>query len=163
ETPQWSSWLNQPTAQIYHVSADYRFPYWVTGAQQDSGAVGVRTRGKFAGISMRDWEPLCAGGESGYTAADPLRPGILYGASVAASRADGLGRHRRRFDPGDDERWPDVAERDAARHLGMEPRHHDRGIALRSQRSVRGTGPASARGFRAVHLPHARRWQDVAE
>ena len=44
----WSSWLNQPTAQIYHVSVDYRFPYWVTGAQQDSGAVAVRSRGKFA-------------------------------------------------------------------------------------------------------------------
>jgi photosystem II stability/assembly factor-like uncharacterized protein len=82
ETPQWSSWLNQPTAQIYHVSADYRFPYWVTGAQQDSGAVAVRTRGKFAEISMRDWEPICAGGESGTTAADPLHPGILYGGSV---------------------------------------------------------------------------------
>ena len=47
----WSSWLNQPTAQIYHVSVDYRFPYWVTGAQQDSGAVAVCSRGKFAEIS----------------------------------------------------------------------------------------------------------------
>jgi len=36
----WSSWLNQPTAQIYHASVDYRFPYWVVGAQQDSGAGG---------------------------------------------------------------------------------------------------------------------------
>ena len=25
----WSSWYNQPTAQLYHVAADYRFPYWV--------------------------------------------------------------------------------------------------------------------------------------
>ena len=62
----WSSWLNQPTAQIYHVSTDYRFPYWVTGAQQDSGAVAVRSRGRFAGISTRDWEPIGAGGESRY-------------------------------------------------------------------------------------------------
>ena len=38
----WSSWLNQPTAQIDHVSVDGRTPYWVTGAQQDSGAVAVR-------------------------------------------------------------------------------------------------------------------------
>jgi photosystem II stability/assembly factor-like uncharacterized protein len=75
----WSSWLNQPTAQIYHVSVDYRFPYWVTGAQQDSGAVAVCSRGKFAEISMRDWEPIGAGGESGYTAGDPLHPGIIYG------------------------------------------------------------------------------------
>jgi photosystem II stability/assembly factor-like uncharacterized protein len=82
EHPTWSSWLNQPTAQIYHVSADVRFPYWVTGAQQDSGAVAVRTRGRFAGITMRDWEPLCAGGESGYTATDPLHPDVVFGGTV---------------------------------------------------------------------------------
>ena len=75
----WSSWLNQPTAQIYHLSVDRRFPYWVTGAQQDSGAVAVRSRGKFAEISMRDWEPIGAGGESGMTAGDPLNPGIIFG------------------------------------------------------------------------------------
>ena len=77
----WSSWLNQSIAQIYHVSADYRFPYWLTGAQQDSGAVAVRTRGKFGSITMRDWEPIGAGGESGYTAADPLHPGIIFGGT----------------------------------------------------------------------------------
>jgi photosystem II stability/assembly factor-like uncharacterized protein len=79
----WSSWLNQPIAQIYHVSSDYRSPYWVTGAQQDSGAVAVRSRGKFAGISMRDWEPIGAGGESGVTAGDPLHPGIIFGGTGA--------------------------------------------------------------------------------
>ncbi len=97
----WSSWLNQPTAQIYHVSVDYRFPYWVTGAQQDSGAVAVRSRGKFAEISMRDWEPIGAGGESGMTAGDPLHPGIIYGghgqslrprAERIGSRHDGARR-----------------------------------------------------------------------
>jgi photosystem II stability/assembly factor-like uncharacterized protein len=75
----WSSWLNQPTAQLYHLSVDYRTPYWVTGAQQDSGAVAVRSRGKFAAITMRDWEPIGAGGESGMTAGDPLHPGIIFG------------------------------------------------------------------------------------
>ncbi|OYV66463.1 MAG: hypothetical protein B7Z72_11305, partial [Gemmatimonadetes bacterium 21-71-4] len=77
----WSSWLNQPTAQIYHCSVDYRYPYWVTGAQQDSGSVAVCSRGKFGEISMRDWEPIGAGGESGYTAGDPLHPGIIYGGT----------------------------------------------------------------------------------
>jgi len=75
----WTSWLNQPTAQIYHLSVDYRFPYWVTGAQQDSGAIAVRSRGKFSQISMHDWEPIAPGGESGYTAGDPLNPGVVYG------------------------------------------------------------------------------------
>ena len=80
--PTWSSWLNQPTAQLYHISADNAFPYWVTAAQQDSGAVRVHTRGRFATITMRDWEPLCAGGESGYTAPDPNNPKIMFGGTV---------------------------------------------------------------------------------
>ena len=81
--PTWSSWLNQSIAELYHVAPDYNFPYWVTGAQQDSGAVRVRTRGRFATITMRDWEPLCAGGESGYTAPDPLNPKMVFGGTVA--------------------------------------------------------------------------------
>jgi len=79
----WSSWYNQPTAQIYHVAADYRFPYWVTGAQQDSGAVGTPSRSLHSDISNRDWEGLCAGGEAGYTAPDPLHPEILFGGTVS--------------------------------------------------------------------------------
>jgi hypothetical protein len=75
----WTSWLNQPTAQIYHLSVDYRFPYWVTGAQQDSGAIAVRSRGKFSQVSMHDWEPISPGGESGYTAGDQLNPGVVFG------------------------------------------------------------------------------------
>jgi photosystem II stability/assembly factor-like uncharacterized protein len=78
----WSSWYNQPTAQLYHVAADYRFPYWLTGAQQDSGAVGTPVRVAHGAISMHHWTGLCAGGESGYTAPDPLRPEILFGGTV---------------------------------------------------------------------------------
>jgi len=79
----WSSWYNQATAQIYHVAPDYRFPYWVTGAQQDSGAVSSPSRSRHSEISLRDWEGLCAGGESGYTAPDPLHPEILFGGTVS--------------------------------------------------------------------------------
>lgn len=79
----WSSWYNQPTAQIYHVAPDFRFPYWITGAQQDSGAVGTPSRSNHSEISNRDWEGLCAGGEAGYTAPDPLHPEILFGGEVS--------------------------------------------------------------------------------
>jgi len=82
DRPTWSSWLNQPTAQVYRIAVDNAFPYWVTGAQQDSGAVRVRSRGRFATITMRDWEPLCAGGEAGFTAPDPLNPDIVFGGTV---------------------------------------------------------------------------------
>ncbi|MBK7607141.1 MAG: hypothetical protein IPI18_08035 [Saprospiraceae bacterium] len=40
----WSSWYNQPTAQLYHISTDNQFPYWVYGGQQESGAIGVLSR-----------------------------------------------------------------------------------------------------------------------
>jgi len=77
-----SSWYNQPTAQLYHVAPDYRFPYWLTAAQQDSGAVGTPERTHHGVISMHEWSGLCAGGESGYTAPDPLNPEILFGGTV---------------------------------------------------------------------------------
>jgi len=78
----WSSWYNQSIAQLYHVAPDSRFPYWVTGAQQDSGAIGTPTRSARAAITWRDWASLCAGDESGYTAPDPLHPDILFGDTV---------------------------------------------------------------------------------
>jgi photosystem II stability/assembly factor-like uncharacterized protein len=78
----WSSWYNQPTAQLYHVAADYRFPYWATGAQQDSGSVGAPERSGHTEISMHDWSGICAGEEAGYTAPDPLHPEILFGDNV---------------------------------------------------------------------------------
>jgi photosystem II stability/assembly factor-like uncharacterized protein len=78
----WSSWYNQPTAQLYHVAPDYRFPYWLTGPQQDSGAVGTPVRGPHAVISMHEWTGLGAGGEAGYTAPDPLHPELLFGGTV---------------------------------------------------------------------------------
>jgi hypothetical protein len=40
----WSSWYNQPTAQIYHVARHHRFPYYICGAQQGSGTVGIASR-----------------------------------------------------------------------------------------------------------------------
>lgn len=78
----WSSWYNQATAEIYHVLPDYRFPYRAFGAQQDSGAIGVPTRSSHNEIDMHDWEGICAGGESGYMAPDPLHPEILFGGTV---------------------------------------------------------------------------------
>lgn len=79
----WSSWYNQPTAEMYNVATDFRFPYWATGSQQDSGAAAATSRSNFAEISHRDWVPLCAGGESGYTAPDPLHPNIVFGGTVS--------------------------------------------------------------------------------
>jgi photosystem II stability/assembly factor-like uncharacterized protein len=79
----WSSWNNQPTAQMYHVSTDNRFPYRVYGSQQDSGAAALPSRSAdHDGITMRAFHEVTAGGESGMIAPDPNDPDIVYGGEV---------------------------------------------------------------------------------
>ena len=78
----WSTWYNQPTAEIYHVAADHQFPYWLYGAQQDSGAVRVSTWSKEGILDFRNWEPICLAGESDTVVPDPTEPNILYGAGA---------------------------------------------------------------------------------
>ena len=77
----WSSWYNQPTAQLYHVATDNQFPYWVYGGQQESGAIGIASRGNGGQISLRDWIGVGAD-EYAYVAPDPLNPDIVYGGRV---------------------------------------------------------------------------------
>ncbi len=73
----WSTWYNQPTAQLYHVITDNQFPYVVYGAQQDSGSAAVPSRTDHGQITPRDWFPA-GGSESGYMAPDPKDPNIIY-------------------------------------------------------------------------------------
>jgi photosystem II stability/assembly factor-like uncharacterized protein len=73
----WSTWYNQPTAQLYHVITDNQFPYVVYGAQQDSGSAAVPSRTDHGQITPRDWFPS-GGSESGYMAPDPKDPNIVY-------------------------------------------------------------------------------------
>ena len=77
----WSSWYNQPTAQLYHVTPDGQFPYWIYGGQQESGAIGIASRGNGGQISFRDWMGVGAD-EYAYVAPDPLNPDIVYGGRV---------------------------------------------------------------------------------
>jgi photosystem II stability/assembly factor-like uncharacterized protein len=81
----WSSWYNQPTAQLYHVSTDDRFPYWVYGGQQESGSVAIASRGDDGAITFRDWHPVGAE-EYGYVAPDPLDPDVVYGGKLSRFR-----------------------------------------------------------------------------
>ncbi|HET9033749.1 MAG TPA: hypothetical protein VFN25_12690 [Dokdonella sp.] len=79
----WSSWHNQPTAQMYHIITDDRFPYRIYGAQQDSGAIALPSRGNSRnGITMMQFREVTAGGESGMIAPDPRDPDIIYGGRV---------------------------------------------------------------------------------
>ena len=77
----WSTWYNQPTAQFYHVTTDNRFPYWVYGAQQESGSAGTMSRSDYGEITFREWHSVGVF-EYGYIAVDPRDSNILYGARL---------------------------------------------------------------------------------
>ncbi|HZV59173.1 MAG TPA: hypothetical protein VFF42_02465, partial [Candidatus Eremiobacteraceae bacterium] len=81
----WSSWYNQPTAQFYHVTTDNRFPYWVYGAQQESGSAGTMSRSDYGEITFREWHSVGVF-EYGYIAVDPLDPDILFGARITRTK-----------------------------------------------------------------------------
>ena len=77
----WSSWYNQPTAQMYHVNADNSFPYRVCSGQQESGSACVASRSDDGEVSFRDWRPVAIE-EYGYAVPDPLNPDIVYGGKI---------------------------------------------------------------------------------
>ena len=76
----WSTWYNQPTAQVYKISTDHRFPFWVYGSQQDSGSFALpsETIG-YNGITMENFREITPGGENGNVVPDPENPNIIYG------------------------------------------------------------------------------------
>ncbi len=67
-----------PLCQFYHISADNRVPYHVSGNIQDIGtAAGPSNSLSSAGIQLCDWYTV-GGGETGFTAPDPSDPNIVY-------------------------------------------------------------------------------------
>jgi len=81
----WSSWYNQPTAQFYHVTTDTRFPYWVYGAQQESGSAATMSRSDYGEITFREWS-LPGVFEYGDIAVDPNDSNLVYGAKLTRTR-----------------------------------------------------------------------------
>jgi photosystem II stability/assembly factor-like uncharacterized protein len=83
----WSSWYNQPTSQFYHVTTDNRFPYWVYGAQQESGSAGTLSRSDYGEMTFREWHSVGVF-EYGYIAVDPQDPNIVYGARLSRTNQE---------------------------------------------------------------------------
>lgn len=77
----WSSWYNQPTAQVYHLAADNRFPFWVYAGQQDSGTFAIASASDYGAISFRDWHPV-GGDERDYDVPYPPDPDIVFGTGL---------------------------------------------------------------------------------
>jgi photosystem II stability/assembly factor-like uncharacterized protein len=86
----WSNWYTQPTAAVYHVTADKAFPYRVCSGQQDSGSICVKSRSDDGEITFNDWHPVNIQ-EYGIAAPDPKDPDVVFG-----SARRGVSRYDRR-------------------------------------------------------------------
>lgn len=99
------SWSRQDmaTAQFYHVSTDNAFPYRILGAQQDNSTVRIPSSVPGSGIGRSHWTGS-AGGESGYVAAKPDDPEIVFGGNYSGSldMVNHATGESRQVDP-----WPD--------------------------------------------------------
>src|SRR6185436_10354780 len=85
----WSGYYQIPIAQIYHLSTDNQYPYWVMGSQQDTGAIMTRSRSDQGQITFVDWLPLPSS-EFGVVMADPLKPTTVYGVGYGNGQGNGL-------------------------------------------------------------------------
>jgi photosystem II stability/assembly factor-like uncharacterized protein len=82
----WTGQNNQITSELYRLTVDTRWPYWVYGAQQDNSTIAVPSQGTEAPYDV-------GGGESGHIAVDPRDPGIVYAGNYGGT----LSRTDRKF------------------------------------------------------------------
>ncbi len=73
----WTSWFNQPTGQMYNVSTDHGFPFFMYSAQQDSGTIATPIFGRGGQITYRDWYTT-NGFETAKIVPDPADSNYLY-------------------------------------------------------------------------------------
>ena len=85
----WSGYYQIPVAQIYKIATDTRYPYWVMGSQQDTGAIMTRSRSDQGQITFVDWLPLPSS-EFGVVMPDPLKPTTVYGVGYGLGQGNGL-------------------------------------------------------------------------
>ena len=109
----WSTLYNQPTAEMYHVITDTRFPYHIYAGQQDNTAIAVPSRARIAGITGIEAYEL-GGGESGYVAIRPDDPNIVFCGSYQGylTRYDHLTGQSRNIMV-----WPEMSSGHAAKDV----------------------------------------------
>ncbi|MCK5940661.1 MAG: hypothetical protein KAI24_01730, partial [Planctomycetes bacterium] len=75
----WSRQSNQPTAELYQIAVDDRFPYWLYAGQQDNSTIRVPSRPPHSatGGVGSFWESV-GGCETGPAVPKPGDPDIVY-------------------------------------------------------------------------------------
>ena len=84
----WSLWYTEVVSQIYHVATDSAYPYHIMGAQQDTGAVMIASRGNWGQVNFTDWSPVPSS-EFGIDRPDPKNPNIIYGVGYGPGGGGG--------------------------------------------------------------------------
>jgi photosystem II stability/assembly factor-like uncharacterized protein len=72
----WSTYFNQPTAEMYSVTVDDEFPYRVYGPQQDNSTIRLPARS--GGVHPKSNWTSVGGCETGPVALHPDRPHLVY-------------------------------------------------------------------------------------
>ena len=78
----WTTYLNQPTAEIYNISVDNLFPYHVYGSQQDNSTIRLPSQFHGALTPYEYWRGV-GGCESAHIAFDPDNPVEIYAGCYA--------------------------------------------------------------------------------
>lgn len=74
----WSSYLNQPTAELYAVTVDNGFPYRLYGAQQDNTTITVPAWSSNNVLHPKQLWYSVGGCETGPVALHPDNPSVIY-------------------------------------------------------------------------------------
>ena len=86
----WTPQNNQITSEIYRLTVDTRWPYWVYGAQQDNSTIAVPSQGTETPYQV-------GGGESGHIAVDPRDYNIVWAGNYGGT----ISRIDRKFNVSD--------------------------------------------------------------
>ncbi len=78
----WTTYLNQPTAEIYNIFVDNLFPYHVYGSQQDNSTIRLPSRFQ-GGLTPYEYWRQVGGCESAHIAFDPDNPVEVYAGCYA--------------------------------------------------------------------------------
>lgn len=73
----WSTYFNQPTAEMYSVTVDDAFPYKVYGPQQDNSTIRLSSWNEGSIHPKSNWTSV-GGCETGPVALHPDRPWLIY-------------------------------------------------------------------------------------
>ena len=75
----WTSQSNQPTAEMYQVDVDDRYPYWIYAGQQDNTTIGVPSTGEAARPDNPSaWRTSVGGCETGPAVPQPGSNGQIF-------------------------------------------------------------------------------------